>query len=121
MGCESHNVPVLQKLFSRLGSKWSLLILIFLAQNPPHIRFTELKRQIKGISQKMLAQTLKELERDGLVARQMHAEIPPRVEYSLTELGKSLLPVARGFAEWALKNETVIEQKREEFDLRFAD
>lgn len=119
MGCESHNVPVLQKLFSKLGSKWSLLILIFLAQNPPHIRFTELKRQIKGISQKMLAQTLKELERDGLVARQMHAEIPPRVEYSLTELGLSLLPVAEGFAEWALQNGSVIEQKREEFHLRF--
>ena len=93
--------------------------MIFLAQNPPHIRFTELKRQIKGISQKMLAQTLKELERDGLVARQMHAEIPPRVEYSLTELGLSLLPVAEGFAEWALQNGSVIEQKREEFHLRF--
>ena len=51
----------------------------------------------------------------------MHAEIPPRVEYSLTVLGQSLLPVAEGLAEWALQNETVIEQKREEFDLRFAE
>jgi DNA-binding HxlR family transcriptional regulator len=116
MPCESHDVPSLQKLFSRIGSKWSLLILIFLAQNPPSIRFTALQREISGVSQKMLSHTLKSLERDGLVRRELHAEIPPRVEYSITDLGMSLLPVAQGFADWALENGELIERKRGEFD-----
>lgn len=120
MECDDLNVPNVQKLISKIGSKWSLLILIFLSQNPPHMRFTVLKREIEGISQKMLAATLKELERDGLVTRQMHQEIPPRVEYAITELGQSLLPVADGFAEWATRNGALVEQRREEFDLRMA-
>ena len=120
MACESHEVPSLQKLFSTIGSKWSLLILIFLAQNPPSIRFTALQREISGVSQKMLSHTLKSLERDGLVRREFHAEIPPRVEYSITDLGMSLLPVAQGFADWALKHGELIENKRAEFDLLVA-
>ena len=120
MACESHEVPSLQKLFSTIGSKWSLLILIILAQNPPSIRFTALQREISGVSQKMLSHTLKSLERDGLVRREFHAEIPPRVEYSITDLGMSLLPVAQGFADWALEHGELIENKRAEFDLLVA-
>ena len=64
--------------------------------------------------------TLKSLERDGLVRREFHAEIPPRVEYSITDLGMSLLPVAQGFADWALEHGELIENKRAEFDLLVA-
>ncbi|WP_227767930.1 winged helix-turn-helix transcriptional regulator [Zhaonella formicivorans] len=81
-----------------IGSKWKVLILRDLLRGPK--RFGELHRGIKGISQKMLTQHLREMERDGLVNRKVFAEIPPRVEYSLTETGQSLKPILEAMHEW---------------------
>lgn len=88
-------------IIDRFGDKWSLRILVLL-DNHPVLRFNELQRQVTGISQKMLASTLKTLESHGLVNRNMYAEIPPRVEYSLTPLGRSLMEPLKGLINWTL-------------------
>ncbi len=89
----------IRNVLGRFADKWSLLILISLnAQNK--MRYTELKNQIPDISQKMLTHTLKQLEKDHLLKRKAYAEIPPRVEYSLTDLGKSLMPIVEKMIEW---------------------
>lgn len=81
-----------------IGGKWKVAILWHLA--PGVKRFSELKRQFDGITQKMLTQQLRELEADGLVHRKVYAEVPPRVEYSLTETGNSLIPVLNMMCQW---------------------
>ncbi len=81
-------------ILERIADKWTALIIGILAQSQRR-RFNELRRMIGGISQKMLTQTLRDLERDGLVKRTIYAEIPPRVEYELTELGRTLVRAAR--------------------------
>ena len=83
-----------------IGGKWTILILCCLQQGP--VRTGALKRQIGGISQKMLTQTLKELERNGFVNRVSHHEVPPRVDYELTALGRSLSELARAMEQWAI-------------------
>ncbi|OFY67362.1 MAG: transcriptional regulator [Bacteroidetes bacterium RBG_13_42_15] len=89
----------IRNVLGRFADKWSLLILISLhAQNK--MRYTELKNKIPDISQKMLTCTLKQLEKDHLLKRKAYAEIPPRVEYSLTDLGKSLMPIIEKMIEW---------------------
>lgn len=88
-------------IIDRFGDKWSLRILVLL-DNHPVLRFNELQRQVTSISQKMLASTLKTLESHGLVNRNMYAEIPPRVEYSLTPLGRSLMEPLKGLINWTL-------------------
>src|SRR5712692_11439491 len=78
-----------REVLDRVGDKWSLLVIVMLEQRPtPRARFSELKRSIPGISQRMLTATLRRLERDGLLTRHIYAEVPPRVEYALTPLGK---------------------------------
>ncbi len=89
-----------RELLDLIGGKWAILILCCLQKGP--VRTGVLKRSIGGISQKMLTQTLRDLERNGLVDRVSHPEVPPRVEYSLTELGKSLSVVARSLEEWVV-------------------
>jgi DNA-binding HxlR family transcriptional regulator len=91
------NCPVTQTL-NIVGGKWKALILFQLTQG--HMRTGELERNLPGITQKMLIQQLRELEQDGLVLRKVYAEVPPRVEYSLTELGLSFLPVLKAMADW---------------------
>jgi DNA-binding HxlR family transcriptional regulator len=86
-------------VLSQLGDKWSTLIISRLAEKPQ--RFGELRRAIPDISQRMLTQTLKDLQRDGLVSRAVFATVPPSVEYSLTPLGRSLLEPLRGLIQWA--------------------
>ncbi|MCD7898922.1 MAG: helix-turn-helix transcriptional regulator [Bacteroides sp.] len=88
-------------IIDRFGDKWSLRILVLL-DNHPVLRFNELQRQVTSISQKMLASTLKTLESHGLVNRNMYAEIPPRVGYSLTPLGRSLMEPLKGLINWTL-------------------
>lgn len=85
---------------SLISGKYKMVILYWLAEFKPVMRFNELKRSIDSISFKTLSTTLKELERDGLVVRKEYPQIPPKVEYSLTERGKSLIPVLDMMCEW---------------------
>src|SRR5215475_10091782 len=85
---ESHDCKAVSGILSRVGDKWSVLIIMRLGEGPR--RFNEIKRMIGGISQRMLTLTLRNLERDGLVTRTIYPTIPPRVEYGLTELGRTL-------------------------------
>lgn len=108
-GCQRF-APVL----ARIGDKWTVLVIILLGDGP--LRFNELKRRIGGISQRMLTLTLRSLERDGLVTRTMFPTIPPRVDYALTDLGRSLLAPIRHLGEWAIANTPHIEEARRRFD-----
>ncbi|MDY8023288.1 helix-turn-helix domain-containing protein [Paenibacillus polymyxa] len=89
---------------SLIGGKWKLVIMYLLAENQP-IRFNDLKRQIGAITYKTLSSQLKELEADGLVKRKEYPQVPPKVEYSLTEKAETLLPVLEGLCEWGTKNQ----------------
>jgi DNA-binding HxlR family transcriptional regulator len=104
-------------MLARVGDKWSLLIVRTLGGAGP-LRFNELRRQIDGISQKMLSSTLKVLERDGLVSRSVIATVPPQVEYALTDLGSELLGPVRELAEWTAANTPRIVAARADYDAR---
>ena len=104
--------PILQ----RIGDKWSILIVMILARGPR--RFNELKRTIDGISQRMLTVTLRSLEEDGIVIRTIYPEIPPRVEYQLTELGLSLLTQLMELASWADSHSNEIIKARKKYQRR---
>jgi len=103
-----------REVLDRVGDKWSLLVVGTLRQG--RLRFTELQRHIPGISQRMLTLTLRQLERDGLVSRTVHAEVPPRVEYELTDLGGTLLQLAIALGDWAIENQPRIEAARRAYD-----
>jgi len=103
-----------RNVLDRLGDKWSMLIIIILGHEGT-MRFNQLHHGIGDISQKMLTVTLKILEADGLVTRKVYAEIPPKVEYSLTERGRSLLPHLEGLAGWAETNMQGIYTSREKY------
>ena len=106
------NCPI-RNVLSRVGDKWSMLVL-FTLENSNSQRFKELQRNIPDISPKMLTATLKMLEGDGLIHREVFPEIPPRVEYSLTEKGKSLLPLIDNLLSWASENmEDIIESRKQ--------
>lgn len=105
------NCPI-RNVLSRVGDKWSMLVLFTLESNDTQ-RFKELQRNIPDISQKMLTATLKMLEADGLIRREVFPKVPPRVEYSLTKKGKSLLPLIDNLLSWASENmEDIIESRR---------
>jgi DNA-binding HxlR family transcriptional regulator len=103
-------------VLSRIGDKWSVLVVMSLASGPR--RFNELKRVIGGVSQRMLTLTLRGLERDGFVTRTVFPTIPPRVDYALTDLGRSLLVPIQALGDWAFGHIPVIEAARREFDAR---
>ncbi|MEM6453537.1 MAG: helix-turn-helix domain-containing protein [Acidobacteriota bacterium] len=105
-------------VLTRLVEKWTLLILVALADGPR--RFGALRRQIEGVSQKMLTQSLRRLERDGLVDRRLYDEMPLRVEYSLTALGRDALPLVAQLKRWAEAHLHTIEARREAFDRALA-
>ncbi|MRG59779.1 transcriptional regulator [Agromyces sp. CFH 90414] len=107
---------VIREVLARVGDKWSLLIIGALHDGP--LRFTELQKRIDGISHRMLTQTLRGLERDGLVSRTAYAEIPPRVEYAATELGRSLSEPVLALVQWAGAHGDRIAAARDEFDHR---
>jgi DNA-binding HxlR family transcriptional regulator len=108
----------IREVLDRVGDKWSVLIVGMLGDGP--MRFSELKRSIDRISQRMLTLTLRGLERDGLVTRTVYATIPPQVEYALTELGRTLLEPVRAISSWAGDHRTEITQARVRFDKRKA-
>lgn len=93
----------IRNVLSRVGDKWSLLVLYTL-QHRESLRFKQLQRLLPDISQKSLTQTLRMLEEDGFVSRKVYAEVPPRVEYSLTERSMSFLPVVNSLIDWAKAN-----------------
>jgi DNA-binding HxlR family transcriptional regulator len=103
-------------VLDRVGDKWSVLIVTLLREGPK--RFSELKRSVEGISQRMLTRTVKALERDGLVTRTVHPTVPPRVEYALTDRGKTLLEPIMALGQWALENRQAIEDARRRYDAR---
>lgn len=101
-------------VLDRVGDKWTTLIVITLAERPH--RFTEIHRAVPDISRRMLTQTLRELERDGMVLRQVFPTKPPSVEYRLTSLGESLLQPLAGLIAWAEANQARIEDARAAYD-----
>jgi DNA-binding HxlR family transcriptional regulator len=108
----------IRALLDRIADKWALLIIATL--HGQRLRFTELQQSIPGISQRMLTLTLRKLERDGLVIRTAHAEVPPRVEYEPTELAATLIPHAIALASWAIEHNPDIDTHRETYDKRAA-
>lgn len=101
-----------RNVVARFGNKWALLVILVLSENDP-IRFNDLGRKIPDISSRVLSSTLRTLEADGLVSREYFQEVPPRVEYSLTDTGRSLVPIIVQLTEWAQKNmKTIIEHRR---------
>lgn len=103
-------------ILDRIGGRWTLLIVATL--HGRRLRFGELRRHIPGISQRMLSLSLRHLERDGLVTRTAHAEVPPRVEYELTPMGQSLIVPAVTLAEWAAEHNPDMERSQTAYDSR---
>ncbi|MFD1327420.1 winged helix-turn-helix transcriptional regulator [Mycoplana ramosa] len=109
-----HSLGASRHILDRVGDKWSLSVIETLCHGP--LRFNELKKQVEGISQRMLTLTLRHLERDGLVTRTMFATIPPRVDYALTPLGFKLLKPVSELVEWVRENSAEIEAAQRTFD-----
>ena len=104
-----------REILDRIADKWTTLVIGMLSTEPT-VRFSELRRRIDGISQKMLTQTLRDLERDGLILRQVYAVVPPRVEYSLTPLGVTLRDPLHALEVWASQHMHEVRSARERFD-----
>ncbi|MFU0760899.1 helix-turn-helix transcriptional regulator [Serratia marcescens] len=111
---ESSECQKISQVLARIGEKWSVLIIMFLSDRPH--RFTELKRAINGVSQRMLTLCLRGLERDGLIKRTVYAVMPPHVEYELTPLGYSLTEPVIALGTWAKNHISDIDAAREKFD-----
>lgn len=105
------NCPV-RNVLSRFGDKWSMLVLVTLEANGI-MRFNDIHKTIADVSQRMLTVTLRTLEADGLISRKVYAEVPPRVEYQLTETGHTLMPHIRNLVGWAVEHMPDILEKRE--------
>jgi DNA-binding HxlR family transcriptional regulator len=108
---------LVKDLIGRVADKWTMLILDVLAENAP-LRFSRLGELVEGISQKMLTQTLRAMERDGLVVRTVYPVVPPKVEYKLTDLGITLGAAFCGVWVWAANNLDSVENARQDFDNR---
>ncbi|MFF5216732.1 winged helix-turn-helix transcriptional regulator [Micromonospora sp. NPDC000442] len=107
-------IELVRDVLARVGDKWTLLTITALASGA--LRFTALHEQVAGISQRMLSQTLRALTRDGLVTRTAYPEVPPRVEYALTPLGRSLSEAVDGLVLWVRDHQRDIARNRDEFD-----
>jgi DNA-binding HxlR family transcriptional regulator len=115
--CRGEHAKAAREFLTRVGDKWSILLVVMLARAPGHrARFSELQRLVDGISQRMLTTTLRNLQRDGFVKRESFPEIPPRVEYELTDLGLSLLKPMEHLVQWIGSNWPAIKEARAEFD-----
>jgi len=111
---EPGDCRAISQVLSRVGDKWTVLVVESLGSGPK--RFNELRRGLGSISQRMLTLTLRALERDGLVTRTVYPTIPPRVDYELTKLGRSLLVPVNGLSAWARANRPAMDAARQKFD-----
>lgn len=103
----------IRNVLNKIGDKWSMLVFVTLHANGT-MRFSEVYKAIGDISHRMLTVTLKSLEADGLISRRVYAEVPPRVEYNLTDIGESLIPHIRGLVEWAERHTEEIVHSRQQ-------
>ena len=116
--CKRAMLPV-HEVLAQISGKWTILVVQVLSDGPK--RFSELKRKIDGVSQKMLTATLRDLEKDGFVSRKVTPSIPPRVDYALTEMGQELQEPLRVIGTWAHLNRNRVEEARERFAEREAE
>jgi DNA-binding HxlR family transcriptional regulator len=115
--CADGEAKPLREFMAKVGDKWTVLVVVMLARFPDNkARFSELRRTINGISQRMLTTTLRHLERDGFVTREVFPEVPPRVEYRLTDLGVSLIDPMLHLASWTGDNWATIKEARKTYD-----
>jgi DNA-binding HxlR family transcriptional regulator len=103
-----------REILDRIGDKWSVYVIDALAAGTR--RFSELRRDVDGVSQRMLTVTLRALERDGLITRQVYPVIPPRVDYALTPLGRSLLAIVEALVAWSADHINDVERARDRYD-----
>ena len=106
----------LRDILDRVGDKWSVLVVVLLGEGTR--RFSDLRRSVDGISQRMLTHTLRQLERDGLIGRTVYPSVPLRVEYALTPLGRTLLEPLAALAQWAEEHREVVLAARAAYDGR---
>jgi DNA-binding HxlR family transcriptional regulator len=111
---ESSACRRISEILSRVGDKWTVLVIVQLREGP--LRFSEIKRRLGSISQKMLTATLRALERDGFLTRTVFPSVPPRVDYELTTLGRDLLKPVAAMASWASENADAIDRARARYD-----
>jgi DNA-binding HxlR family transcriptional regulator len=117
--CGSKDPLAVRELLTKIGDKWSIFLVLVLAKiHGNRARFSELEKSIPDISQRMLTLTLRNLERDGLITRELFPEVPPRVEYELTNLGKSLLRPIEGLFDWVTENWEDVKKAQAKFDAR---
>lgn len=117
--CGHEDPEAVRELLTKVGDKWSIFLILSLAKlTDGRARFSEIERAIPGISQRMLTLTLRNLERDGLLTRELFPEVPLRVEYELTTLSRSLLRPMQGLVDWVAQNWKHVKEARAEFDAR---
>ncbi|MET7730325.1 helix-turn-helix domain-containing protein [Streptomyces sp. NPDC005402] len=109
-GIPAEQMDFIRQVLERVGDKWSVLVIAVLEAGP--LRYTELQHQVPGISQRMLTLTLRQLVQDGLVTRTAYAEVPPRVEYALTPLSRSLNDILKSLLTWAAEHHDEIREHR---------
>jgi DNA-binding HxlR family transcriptional regulator len=110
--CSEVAIPMIE-ILGRISGRWSLYVLMSLLRGPR--RFSELRRQVEGISQKMLTQTLRELEEDGIVTRTVTPSIPPRVDYELTAMGRELETMLSAISDWTSRNAAHVAEARRQY------
>ncbi|MER5612251.1 winged helix-turn-helix transcriptional regulator [Streptomyces sp. NPDC057575] len=116
---DEHEDCGIREVLDRIGDKWSVLVVVELAQGVR--RFRQLQRAVPGISQRMLTLTVRRLERDGLVTRTVHPTVPPQVEYELTTMGHSLTHLVKALADWSARHRDAIARARQEWDVVHPD
>lgn len=117
MLCANEEGKAVRQLLNHIGDKWTILVIVMLSRSANYrARFSELQKSISGISQRMLTTTLRHLERDGYITREVFPEVPPRVEYELTNLGESLLTPMHALVNWLEESKTKIAESRKKFD-----
>jgi DNA-binding HxlR family transcriptional regulator len=116
--CRSSDPIAVRELLSKIGDKWTIFVVLSLDLLGGRARFSELERAVPAISQRMLSATLKNLERDGLVTRELFPEVPPRVEYEISDLGKSLLLPTQGLVDWVKAHWEKVRAAQSRYDAR---